>query len=599
MPSNTSINLIDLDFDSLKNSLKNYLTSQQQFKDYDYEGSNMNVLLDILSYNTFKNAFFINMAISEGFIDSSQLRQSIISHAKELNYTPRSTRSSKARVKVNFSASGENQPYIIQKGSTFGTVVKSQSYNFSIPETIVVSSVDTNFSFETDVYEGVYIKDTYLYDDTVEYPRFKITNKTVDTNSITVVVYEDGSLNGDTYSFAPNLLGLNQSSKVYFLQASENGYYEIIFGDGAIGRKPKNNASLIIDYRVSEGSAADGAKSFAINFEPTGFLETTNTIEIMTIESSKNGAEPESIESIRYYAPRHFQVQERTVTASDYQIALKTRFPEINAINVFGGEELNPPRYGKVFVSIDVSNIDGIPDSKKYEYLEFLRQRMPLSIDPLIIEPEFMYFDITSVVRYNLNLSKLTPERIKTLVTNAINEYNNTTLDDFATTLRYSVLLNKIDTSDTSIVSNVTDIKIYKKISPAFSVAQNIDLNFNLKLIDDIPVMLDVHPSYDRHAVGSTEFLYNGQVVTLEDNGNGVVRMVLSRGLNHIRVADVGTVNYETGLVKLTNFVAQSYDGTAIKVFVIPRDKDISSTKNTIFTTEPDAIHLSVEAIRV
>lgn len=596
--SNTSVNLLPLDFTGIKNSLKEHLRGQAAFQDYDFEGSNMAVLLDILAYNTFLNNFYVNMDISESFLDSAQLRESILSRAKELNYTPRSARSAKARVSVSFEATGESNPYTVAKGSSFTTVIKNDAYVFPIPETIIVASSNNTFQFETDIYEGVYIKDTYIFDSTLEVPRYRISNKNVDTTSITVVVYEDGQVVGDNYTFAQSLLGINEKSKVFFLQTSENGFYEIVFGDDVVGRRPKLNSTILIDYRISEGTKPNGAREFSINFDPTGTSELLSTPEVKVISSAQNGAEEESTESIRYYAPRHFQIQERTVTTTDYEIALQTQFPEINAVAVYGGEDLNPPIYGKVFVAVDITGVDSFPDSKKQEYYSFLKSRSPLSIDPVFVDPDYLYLDINTVVRYNLNISKSSRDRIKTIVTDTINNYVDENLNSFNSTLRYSNLLGLIDDSEPSIVSNDTEVRVYKKIIPVLGTSQNIDINLNLPLKNDIPYHGDVHRAIDVHTITSSLFTYNGDQCTVDDQGDGTLAIMKTTGNFAVKVVDIGTVDYETGLVKLINFNISDYQGDSLKIYARVRDKDITSQRNTILTLEPSNLLVSVEAIR-
>lgn len=596
--ANSSINLVGLDFDVIKDDFKSYLKSQDQFRDYDFDGSNMSVLLDILAYNTYKNAFYLNMAISESFLDSSQLEASVLSHAKELNYLPRSSRSSRCKVRVDFQASGDTQPYIIEKGSSFTGIIKNESFVFTIPETLTVSSTNTSFSYETFLFEGIYLKDAYIVDSNIPNQRFIITNKNVDTNSLVVTVYEDGSDIGENYTNSTTLLGLNSLSKIYFLQASDLGNYEVIFGDNILGKKPKNNSRIILDYRISNGERADGVKELSINFDPTNG-DVLETPEITVLENAIGGMKKESLDSIKYYAPRHFQVQERAITTSDYEIILKTQFPEINTLAVYGGEEVDPPRYGKVFIAIDVSNVDGIPENKRDEYYSFIKARSPLSIDPIIIEPIFTYLSVNSKVRYNINISKSTPDRLKSLVTQSILDYNELYLDDFNSTLRSSKLNYIVDSTDSSIVSNITEIQIYKKIIPLLGVSQNIDINLNVPLTDDLPELSDNHPLLDRHTISSSSFKYNNTDVTLEDNGSGIIRIVQTIGNLHKKLRDVGTVNYKTGFIQLTNFNVDSYQGNALKIYAKPKDNDISVSKNTILTIEPSEIIINIEAVRV
>jgi hypothetical protein len=596
--ANSSLNLVGLDFSTLKNDFKNFLRSQDTFKDYDFEGSNISVLMDLMAYNTYKNAFYLNMAVSEAFLDSSQLEASVLSHAKELNYVPRSSRSSKCKIRVDFQASGDTQPYLIEKGSSFTSIVKNTSYIFTIPESTILSSANTTFSFETYVYEGVYLKESFIVDYNQENQRFIATNKNIDTESLTVTVYEDGSDIGENYALTTSLLGLTSTSKVFFLQASDLGNYEIIFGDGIIGKKPKDRSTIVLDYRVSNGSGANGAKDFSINFDPAAgdLLETP---QITVLEESIGGLEKESLSSIKYYAPRHFQIQERAITPSDYEIILKTQFPEINTISVYGGEEIDPPRFGKVFIAIDVSDVDGIPENRKNEYYSFIKRRSPLSIDPIIVEPIFTYIAVTSKVRYNVNISKATPDRLKSLVTQSINDYNTEYLNDFNSTLRYSKFNSSIDSSDTSIVSNLTELQIYKKIKPIIGVGQNIDINFNVSLTNDLPELSDQHSDNDRHTIGSSLFIYNGIDCLIEDNGSGIIRIAQPIGNLHKKVIDIGTVDYDRGVIKLINFKVDSYEGNEVKIYAKPKDNDITVGKNTILTIESSEIKIAVESVRV
>lgn len=611
--ANSSINLVSLDFDTLKSSFVTYLKQQSQFQDYNFDGAALNVLLDILSYNTYKNAFYTNMIFAESFIDSAQLKESLYSHAKELNYLPRSARSSVANVTINFSASGETQPYIIRKGETFTTVIKQSSYTFSVAEDIILTSPNTSFTSTFDIYEGIYVKDSFVMDYSEQNQKFKISNENVDTNSLVVLVYEDGELNPKKFLRATTLLDLNERSQVFFLQSTSDAKFEVIFGDNILGRKPKNGSTIVLDYRVTSGSLANGAKSFSINFDPTG--ENSELLNAVTVSVNKytndtqgaysvNGDEAETNESIRYYAPRHFQTQERAITVNDYETILKTQFPEIGAISVYGGEEVNPPRYGKVFVAVDVKNVEGLPEAKKVEYYNYIKSRSPLSIDPIFTEPTFTYVQVKSYVKYNINLTTRTTQNIKADVLLTINDFAVTYLNDFKSSLRYSKLVRTIDDVDSSIVSNETELHAYKKILPRLSIPQNIDLNFNMPIqetdyvTDQNTFTSTRHIIKDTRAVHSTYFRYNGEKCLIEDDGAGKLRVVREEGNFHFILRDVGTVNYKTGEIKLINFIVDSFEGNYLKLFITPASKDIIGSRNEILSIEPDEILLTVEAIR-
>ncbi len=597
--ANSSFDLTSLDFDAQKESFKNFIRSQEVFRDYDFEGSNLSMLLDILSYNSFKNAFLINMLMSEAFLDSAQIRNSVLSHAKELNYLPRSSRSAVAKVKVSFRATGESAPYVVPKGKPFTTLVKNQSFTFTNPETLILSSTNTSFSFTTDIYEGVFVQDSYTYLSTTETQKFKITNPNVDTRSLAVVVYEDNKEVGDNYRLATSLLDVKSTSKVYFLQPSEDGKYEVIFGDGNIGRKPKDNSIIVIEYRVSAGTLPNGAKRFSCDFDPTGNSELLGNITVDLLEIARDGSVPEDIESIKYYAPRHFQVQERAITASDFEISLKTAFPEINAVHAYGGEDLDPPQYGRVIVAVDIQGVEGFPEAKKKEYYNFLKRRTAFTIEPIFTEPEFSYLAVQSIVRFNVNITASTAETIKALVTDAINAYRDENLNDFDSILRFSKLAASIDEADPSIVSSITDVWLYKKISPVLGTRQNIEINFNVPLRDDVPGKEKNHKATDIHTVFSSAFQYNGEQCIIEDDGDGIIRLMKVKGDKHETINEIGTVDYSTGKIVISNFLVDQYYGDFLKVYVYPKDKDVLVSKNTILTIEADEIDVSIEELRL
>lgn len=593
-----SINLVDFDFNSLKSDLIEFLKSQPLYKDYDFSGSNLNVLMDLLAYNTQKHAFLSNMLFSEAHIDSAQLNSSVISRAKNLNYVPRSARSSQARITCTFEASAENQPYVIQKGQSFSTLVKNDQYVFSLPNSIIVSSANNTFTFETDIYEGIYVKDTYIFKTTerVPYPSFKITNKNIDTTSLTVAVYEDNSTVPVSYNLATSLLGLNENSKVYFLQVGSNGFYEIMFGDGVLGYKPKENSSILLDYRISSLNKPNGASNFVINFDPTGNeSELTNTPTTTTVTNAFGGDVPEDIESIRYYAPRYFQTQERAIIPSDYEVMLKTRFPEIEAISAYGGEEADPPQFGKVIITPYLPGFSTIPDSKKQKYYDFIKPRCPMI--PVFADPQFSYIAIDTLVRYNINLTSATADRIKSLVVNTIETYNNNILNDFNVILRLSNLISQIDSTDQSIISNQTTIKLYKKLYPLVGSVVNLVIPFDIELISNFSSTQSTHNLNIQKTLTSTRFMYKGSLSQFEDDGNGNVRIVQFQGDVVTSVSDIGTIDYKTGLIVISNMVFDSYENNVLKIYVTPKDDDVYCKKNTIMTIESSEINTTIEAI--
>jgi len=595
--ADSSISLTQLDFNEYKASLKSYLTEQEEFKDYDFDGSNLSVLLDVLAYNTYQNAFYMNMVSNEMFLDSARLRDSVISHAKELNYLPRSFTSAKADIQLTVTPTDANKnSIVVPKGTGFISRVDDYTYTFTTSENIVITNkVDGSFISDTiTIYEGNYLSDTYA----VNYSNpliFKINNKNVDLSSVVVTVLEDNGASVLEYSHATSLFGYNETSKVFFLQPGVGDLYEIVFGDGVVGRKPKNNSVVIIEYRVSNGELPNGAFRF-IN---SGRIDGESNVAITTISAAADGAVAEDLNSIKFNAPRAFTTQERAITAEDYQNLLKANYPEINAVTAYGGEDATPPQYGRIFVSVDLTDVDGLPKIKEDEYRGFLRSRSSVAMEPIFITPDYTYLGVTGTVKYNINRTGLNPEDIRTYVIDSILNYASTNLNSFTKTFRYSKLVQAIDATDASIISNETDINLVKYITPNLNVSFNLTIDFKAALTESIPLLSDEHPIVDVHAITSTPFTYTGiQNCTLEDNGDGIIRVVTAVGSNHKKIVDIGTVDYTTGVVRLNNLIVQNYTGTSLKIYAVPKTRDVTAIQNVILNIiEPD-VNITIEQIR-
>jgi hypothetical protein len=593
--ANSSLTLVNLDFDTNKSDLKDFLRSQDLFLDYDFDGANINVLLDVLAYNTYKNGFLLNMVGNEGFLDTAQLRDSVVSHAKELNYTPRSFRSAEALVDITITSTDDNKVSVtIPKGTSFTGRIGPESYSFTTDKNIVVSKTDGVFySSNVSIFEGNYVTESFSvnYEDPVNYT---LKNKNIDTRSITVTVLEDAGATVLTYLQSTSLFDLDDSSKVFFIQGASNERYEIVFGDGIIGRKPKNNSVIVVEYRLSSGELPNGTRTFRND----GNIDSESNVSIYTVSSASGGAVAESLESIRYNAPRHFTTQERAVTTEDYENLLRENFPEINVVSAYGGEEADPPQYGKVLVAVDLQNLDGLPSSKEIVYKKFLKARSPLAIDPIFVEPERLYVNVKSTVDYNLNLTTASSEDIKTFVISAIVDYNEEHLDDFKSTLRASKLGTKIDDSQVSIISNDTKLLAIKEIEPTVGVASNYDVKFNISLFDTLPSVSKSHNVDEEVVINSSLFIINNQHCILEDDGDGIMRIVTISGDKYTTLKQIGTVNYSSGLVQLQNFKVDQVPGGVIKIYAKPKSKDISSNKNTILSIREEDIDITINAVR-
>jgi len=594
MSSNSSIILSNLDFDTLKNTFKAYMKSQDKFNDYDFEGSNISVLLDVLAYNTFHNSFYLNMVGNEMFLDSAQMRDTVVSHAKELNYIPRSFKSAEATVNLSIrSTDVRKRSLVLNKGYTFTSRLLNRIYTFSTADTVVINNYQANSSGVTftasgiKLYEGFYVNDSYTYAyDTAE--QFLISNKNVDTSSLSVTVIEDAGSTVLNYTRAASLFDLSGDSQVFFIQGAENESYEVVFGDGITGRRPKNNSIIQIQYRLSNGQLPNGCNVFT----PDAAIQGETAITVTTSAVAAGGAISESIESIKYNAPRHFTTQERAVTTEDYETLLKINFPEINTVTAYGGEDLNPPQFGKVYISVDLKEVDALPDIKRQEYYRFLKPRSPVSIDPVFVDPEYTYLGVTSKVNYNVNITALTTDDIKTIVGTAVLQFALANLNDFNKTFRYSKLIQTIDNSQVSIISNETDITVIKVVSPELGKFLTFDVKYDipLRVVQKQTVLAN------QYAVTSTEFVYKGVRAFVRDNADGLLNILSS--INDAVIETIGTVDYDTGLLQFSNFKLDSFTGAGIKFIASPREKDLSTINNVILNIIEEDLNITAVPTR-
>lgn len=600
--ANTSIELVGLDFNSIKTNLKTYLKNNSAFKDVDFEGSNINVLIDLLSYNTYMNSFYTNMVASEMFIDTAQLRDSIVSHAKMLNYTPRSFVSSKATIEVTISPSSNITNVVIPKATTFTSRVGSNTYTFSTNENLVLTNPNNNiFKTNLDLYEGNYVTDSFVVNYSNTSQRFVLSNPTIDINSLSLTVVEDGGNTYLDYIKTETLIGINSSSQVYFVQGAENQQYEVVFGDGTFGRTPKDSSIVIAEYRISSGELPNGASVF-IN---DGSIDGHSNISIVTITNSSGGSINESTESIRKNAPRHFQTQGRAVTTTDYETLLSINFPEIENISAFGGDELDPPQFGKVYIAVDVSNVQGTPYNRLKAYSDFIKDKTPVSIDVVFIDPEFIYLKIDCEVTYNVNSTNKLSNDIKSLVSSKISQFNIDKVNSFNKTFYYSKLVKEIDNADTSILGNDTDFRVIKKIVPQLAREQSLKIEFGLPFEQESGVDVRVDGGDELHyghSISSSAFSIN------DNPNNRYIFMDDSRGILYlgkqtgsiVEIASiVGTVNYLEGIVIVNNITFGSYEGSGVKIYARALSKNISVSRNKIISIIDEDVNITVIPLKV
>jgi hypothetical protein len=591
------LNNTELDFAAYKQSLKTYLSQQTEFRDYDFEGSNLSVLLDLLAYNTYHNAMYLNMIGSEMFLDTAQLRDSIVSHAKELNYTPRSR--SASTIDVTITAQPANTPDTItlpRYYSIRGTNDANETYTFTTNETIVLYR-SNNYTFSNvSFYEGS-IKTEAFVANSANNQTFTLSSNTLDVSSITVEVRNSST---DTTTVAWNkaneLFGLNSNSAVFFVQGADEFKYGVSFGNGVSSKKLTAGNIVLVSYRQTAGEDGNGCGIFTSISSADGF--SSNTFILTTTESSSGGSQAEDAESIRYNAIRGFTNQNRAVTAEDFISLIKANYPSLETVIAYGGEEAVPKRYGKVIISAKPVGGENLSSSLKNNILTFLQDKTPLSIEPEIVDPEYLYLDIISRVKYNISATTKTPSQLVSNVVTAITAFNTSYLSDFGADLRFSKLSAAIDDADVSIVSNDTEVRISKRIVPTPLVSFSANWSFENQLYsENIRYVL---PIGHEPIVSSSAFVYDGYTAYMQDNGTGALYIYTrSNGSTIVLNNNVGSVNYDTGEINITNLIVDSYDTDSIKIYAKTENADIDTLTNKILLIDNEDISVVVTGIRI
>jgi hypothetical protein len=607
--ANSALQLTSLDFDTLKQNLKSFLSTQSIFKDYNFEGSNINTLLDVMSYNSYLNSFYLNMIASEMFLDSAQNLESVVSHAKELNYLPRSSKSSEANISFQVITSPNITTLTIKKGTLFGGTNANGAFNFVTDHDYSFTSSVSNSSSITytvpniSVYEGKYITDTYVNNINNEAQRFILTNQNVDISSIEVIVTENNV--NTNFSVASTLYNLTSTSNVFFLQAAQNNQYEIIFGDNNFGRIPNNLAVINISYRVTKGTDSDGVVSFICNQDLGVMNNGSASVQtpITVLANSSGGSNAESIDSIKFSAPRYFATQQRAVTSDDYSSLVLTNYGSIiSDVNVYGGETLEPKQYGRVIVAIKPSGGTSAPDYVKNEISQFLKPFIALPNRVVITDPDYLYCQVNTTVQYNKNITTKSSSELQTVVLAAISQYSANNIEAFGSDLRYSKFISTIDNSDLSITSNDTSINIIKRLSPALNYPTSFSFSFNNPVEQEIasPGYVKGGAFSDEPVITSSAFTYvdsSGAQWPLsyirDDNTGNLVVYSTVNGVFTILNSMIGTIDYTTGNVVITNLTT-SYYNNYIALYVVPMNKDIVVSSNKILIIDPNDVTITM-----
>jgi hypothetical protein len=585
----TKLDISQLDFDGIKDNLKTFLSQQDEFTDYDFEGSGMNVLLDVLAYNTHYLGYNANMLANEMFLDSADQRTSVVSLAKQVGYTPRSASSSVATIDVVVNnASGAS--LTMSRGTKFSTTIDETNYSFVNNADVTISPQDGVYKFSNlDIYEGTYLNYKYTANTSDTDQRFIIPNDNVDTTTLTVKVQESSSdSTTNTYKLSTGVTGIDSTSKVYFLQEVESGRFEVYFGDGVIGQSIKDGNIVILDYITCNLDEPNGASAFTLSGTIGGFSDVT----ITTLNNAVNGEDSETIKSIKYNAPRDYSAQDRAVTAEDYKVLVKSIYANAQSVQVYGGEDAAIPDYGKVYISIKAKSGSNLTEATKVSLVASLKSYAVASVIPVIIDPETTFITLTTTFKFDSNQTTKDISTLTTNVINAISSYNTDTLENFTGMFRYSAITKTIDESDTSILSNITKVKMYKLITPTLNNGSKYTLSFNNAFFNPH----SGHNSAAGGVVSSTGFKISGDDTNehfLDDDGAGNIRVYYLSGTTRIYTdSTYGTIDYTNGEIILTSANITSIsniDGAAstrVRVTVSPDSNDIVPVRNQVLSID-------------
>ena len=606
--------LDNLDFDTIKSNLKSFLKSQDKFKDYDFEGSGMNILLDLLAYNTHYQAFYANMVANESFIDSAVKRDSVVSLAKHLGYTPRSYRASTATVDLVWSAPSttSNTFEIFKTSVARGEVFINRGEAFvangsgSVFTFLPMQNYKVTIEGNNCVCRGVEIKEgrlqtfTYVVNSADTAQRFIIPETQIDTSTLSIKVtksVKDTTGIVDIWSLATEINSVDASSNVYFLQQAEDGKYEILFGDGIVGRKPSDGNAIIIEYLITRADDANGVSVFRYsgNISGSGVTPSVKVVtnESGTPQSSYGGSQPEDIESIRYYAPRNYQSQERTVTAEDYKTILTRDYTTADSILVWGGEEGDPPQYGKVFVSIKPQNATKLSTLEKLSIQNTILQRKNiLGITPEVVDPDYTYLVLNMTVRYDPTLTGLSASDLENLLSTTVDAYMTERLGKFGLNFRFSKFVTYMDGINQSITSTDANIRLQKRFEPVVgkSGVYTIKFNFDNEVyhpIDGYPAVLSSSAFGYLDTDGVTEV-----DAYMEDDGYGNIRIYKLVGSDKVTLVErAGTMSYMDGTISLIDFnptYIVPASSTEIALTVVPLNKDIFTRRNQILLVDKE-----------
>jgi len=587
------LRVTELDFDAIKSNLKTYLKAQTEFKDYDFEGSGINILLDTLAYNTHYLGFNANMLANEMFLDSASLRSSIVSHAKTLGYEVSSARAPYATVNISLSTTATTKT--MPAGTAFTTSVDGTDYQFVTTSDVTASNTGSTVPFDSiKIYEGSYITTKYTVDTSDVDQKFLLRDANSDTSTLTVKVQTSASdTSTTTYTKATDITQLTSNSTVYFLQETDSGLFEIYFGDGTVSKALSDGNIVTLQYVITNKSETNGASTFSA---PSS-IDSVNSITVTTVAAAVGGADAETLQSIKLNAPLDYAAQGRVVTVDDYKTYTKKLFPNTQAVSVWGGEDgsydtstgvSSNPEYGKVFISIKSTTGENLTTVQKSNLVSAFAPFKVASITPVVVDPDTTYLILNVTFNYDSTATTSTKDELASLISTTISNYNTNELQEFNSSFRHSKLTGLIDDTDSSILNNTTTVTMGKLFTPVSS-SSSYNINFN-------NTFYNPYAGYNTELGGvlaSTGFYLDNSTETeyfFDDDGSGNLRIysLSTAGVRTYLNSTAGTVDYANGVISTTSLLisaVSNVDGissTQIRITVIPKSNDVIPVRNQI-----------------
>lgn len=607
MPNRVLSPVTELDFDGIKQNLKNYLSTTTEFSDYDYEGSGMNIMLDLLAYNTHYTAMYANMLAAESFIDSAILRKSVVSLAKNLGYVPNSRNAATATVSITFGQTA-GVPSTVPVGSVFLANKDGDEYVFTTTESFEIDKTSVPYKCEDiEIYQGQYRTLSFVYDTNSNSVKFEIPFANVDKDLIRVYVMKSpADLSSADFTWRENsdFLDITSTSKVYFINENYRGNYEVSFGDGIFGQMPEKGNYIVVVFFETEGAAANniGIRDTATtpsSFEFTGIGGSIFGATVTTIASSAGGAERDTVDKVRYAAPKYYQSQNRAVTTNDYEAIVLREYTDAESVRVWGGDENDPPEYGKVFISILPKNARTLSQAQKESLINnVLNKKKVITVQAEVIDPDYTYVFVECFATYNSNTAFTSESAIRDSLRAAIVNYSDINLQIFNASFRYSILTRLLDLSNNTIVSSRISTRLAKKLVPIYGTTR-YTMDFGIALNHPIDGYTSiVKTSIFKHRDDANNVLD----CFIEDDGYGkLVMYTLLGGTAKVVVnANMGTINYQTGKVTLVGFAPTSPGTLPYVTFSVAPDQryDIVPKRNQILvidTSIPEALIINLQ----